>query len=542
MSKEKVKPRSGLAALLSDHIDLSKDEKQLQYAFWIPIVSSRKSVIDAQGNIKPDKSYVSDIKIDYLNFYDFLYNEGFRRYNHFDETFYVQITSGRILKRVKINAMQDAVSMFIQQLPEDIKFGELEYKSRLIESTFVLRQGSLFDEKRLQSQLRPKTPIEFNRDTHDTKFMYFLNGYLEINREGVRFKKYKELKGYIWDSELLRREYTAPKTIPEKDYVRRFLLNVSGGNQKRFRQLMNITGYLMHNYLDYKLKCVLLTDGVIDEEGDANGRSGKTLYARIVGGAISHDPRDPAIKSYIEINGKDFDTNDKHKYSTADIDTKLIVLNDLRRFFDVDSLFNDITEGMTVDKKSLQPFRIQTKLIATTNKVIKIEGGSSKDRFIEFEFSDHYSAVFSPLDEFGHWFFKAWDQEDFCRYYTFMAQCAHTFLKDGSLAIPEQINLNKRKLLDTTDKDFLDFIENDWKPESEKLYEKTAICAQFQEAFPDWKNPTKKFSQNRFSTWFKNYLNYHPEWENFIRDKNEKRQNEGGKTVRYYIFIKKKEL
>lgn len=537
-----VKPRPGIKALLSDSKpELSFEEKAIQFQFWIPVVR-QKVEVDKNG-VKTEEPKIAGVNIDLLVFYEFLYNEGFRRFDHNDDCFYVRITNGRILKRTNVNKMMDCVGEFIATLPKTLTYQGIEYPSRLIEAAYVHRQNSLLDDKRLKGQLRFKEEIRFNQDTAQAKYMYFLNGYLKIDVTGTRFKEYKELKGFIWDSELLRKEYKAPKTIPEKDYTRLFMLNVCGGNQKRFEQLQNITGYLMHNYMSYKLKCVLLTDGVIDPEGEANGRSGKSLYARIVGGSICNNPMDPAIKSYVEINGKDFDPTDKHKYSAADIDTKLIVLNDLKRYFDVDLIFNDITEGMNVDKKSLQPFRINTKMIATTNKIVRIEGGSSKDRFVEFEFSDHYNDNHSPQDDFGIWFFKDWTDEDYCRYYSFMASCAHKFFKDGTLAKPEAINLNKRKLIESTDPDFLDFVENDWRPVHNQNYEKIAICAQFQEAFPDWKQPAKKFTQNRFSLWVKNLMNYSPEWENYVKNVNDikARQDGNNTTTRYYRFIKKKE-
>lgn len=531
-----TKPRPGLKELLKKEVELSKEEKIHLNQFWFPIVKEKSSI---QPDAVKTEKYIAGVGIEPLDFYEFLYNEGFRRFDHNDDCFYVRIFSGRVLKRVTLHKMQDVVSQFIRDLPETMEFAGMEYKSRQIESIYVQRINSLFDNNRLKGQLRPREEIVFNQDTEDTKFMYFQNGYLEINADTIRFKEYKTLKGFIWDSEMLNIEYNTPKYVPEKEYVRRFMLNICGKNEKRFFQLMNITGYLMHNYINYERKCVLLTDGMIDPEGEANGGSGKSLYTFLVGGSICNDPKDPSIKSFVNINGKDFDPNDKHKYAAADIDTKLIVLNDLKRYFDVDSIYNDITEGITVDKKSLHPFRINAKLIVTTNKTVKVEGGSSKRRFVEFEFSDHYNERFSPYDEFGVWFFRDWNEEDYCRYYNFMAQCAHKFLKDGKLASPDQVNLNKRKLIETTDPDFLEFVKDDWIPEANKLYEKGVICAKFLNTFPDFAKPEKKFSQNKFSLWVKNLMNYSPEWENFSKVNNDiKLRADDGTTKRYYKFIK----
>jgi hypothetical protein len=163
-------------------------------------------------------------------------------------------------------------------------------------------------------------------------------------------------------------------------------------------------GYYLHQYTEYKLKALVLTDGS-SEADEANGRTGKTLFCRLIGHMVSADPQDPTIKSYVEINGKDFDPRDKHKYGKAGPDTKLLILNDLKPYFKLDPIYNDITDFQTVDKKNMQPFNIRAKMILTKNRTLNLQGSSDRDRVLEFEFSDYFGENRTPEQEFGHWFF-----------------------------------------------------------------------------------------------------------------------------------------
>ena len=107
----------------------------------------------------------------------------------------------------------------------------------------------------------------------------------------------------------------------------KFVFNISGQNDKRFESLKTLIGYLLHGFFETKMKAVNLTDSTISE--NAEGRSGKTLLGRAIA----------LIKMVCEISGKDFDPTNKHKYSSVNLDTQIVFLNDLRKRFDFETLF-----------------------------------------------------------------------------------------------------------------------------------------------------------------------------------------------------------
>ncbi len=166
-----------------------------------------------------------------------------------------------------------------------------------------------------------------------------------------------------------------------------------------------------------KLFCTIFTDSRISEDGEANGRTGKTLIVRGLGNMLNTDER---ATVFVEVNGKDFDPKNKFKFSQCRLDTQLIHINDIFKNYDIDNSFNDITDGINVDKKNDKPFKIFAKMIFSTNKTILINGESSKDRVKVFEFADYYSSKFSPIMEFKQWFFDDWNAMEYARFDRFM--------------------------------------------------------------------------------------------------------------------------
>lgn len=494
-------------------------EIQAKFPFWIILTEGENQ------NYK-------DVKIDHLVMCELLYESNFRRYDIEDSSVFVRIINDRIIKQVNITEIMDFIFDYIDALPEDLNTQWGVNVVKQIKKKVLSGVSSYFNTQKLYI-LKPKEPIIFNEDTMTEKFIYFENGFLKITKEKLDFLPYTFLRGYVWENEIIKRNYTKPAASEDKNYVKKFFWLISGQKESRFNDLRIAAGYYAHDFYEYKLKALILTDSTISQGAEANGRTGKTLFCRLVGGMLSSNSEDPQIKTYVEINAKDFDPKEKFKYSACALDTKLIVLNDLRRNFDVDCVYNDVTEGVDVNKKGLHPFKIKAKMILTTNKTVKLSGDSDTDRFLEFEFGNYFSKAHGPEQEFKHWFFRDWSEEDYCRYYTFMAECVQAYFRNGSkLNEPEQINLNKRKLIEQTNEDFIEWIDN-FQPVANKEYVKADLFESFIRDYPDWNNPT--FKQKRFTEWLKNFCNFSDQWKNYNKDQNERRDAE----KRYFKFIPK---
>jgi hypothetical protein len=451
-----------------------KDTPQnLSIAFYEPLYDKSKTIID--------------IRFKYKELIDVLRSFGFMLYNSNEPFVFVQ-HKNNIIEEVSITVIQ---KHFLDFVNFEHKPQNGVTKEKILEK--VYRQPShYFNPKRL-SLLYPENPISFNQDTEKEIYLYYNNGFVRCSPQGVKFLDYKELKGSIWLKQKNTRDFTNLSyseldnmPIERMGFFAQFMFNVSGEKADRFLSLCSIVGFLLHNYFDYKIKAPILTDSKISDKAD--GRTGKTLFTKALG----------KVRNCSEINGKDFDPTNKHKYQQVELGTQIVCLNDVRRNFNPEDVFNDITEGISVEKKNQQPYQIRVKTIITANKTLNTDGASAKDRFVEYEFSEHYSNKKSPKDDFGHWFFTEWDTEEWNRFDNLMAVCACYFLKHG-LVEPEPINLTKRKLVDATSTDFLEFMNRQIEEKFivwNKEFELKELFSRFFSDYSEYEN-NKKFTATR---------------------------------------------
>lgn len=480
-----------------------------------------------------------EIQIDRLNILEILTENGFHRYD-IDITnssyMFIQVKK-RVVSQVSITQIRDFWFNYLEQLkPYRYPTGKIDEESgenitisitpEMLINKFLGSIGNYLSDQILDRLQQPED-LEFNQDTKTEKFMYYSNGFVTINRTGVHFNpNYNELKKYIWHDQILSRQFNPEITTKQalNGVFGRFCFNICGQNPTRLTALKTLIGYSLHNFRDYKLKAVVLTDSFIGHDGEANGRTGKGVFAMALGYMLNNE-ENQSSKVYTNVNGKNWDIRDKHRYADANATTSLIHLEDIKAYFNIENLFNDITEGVIVDKKNEKPFRIQPKFIISTNKTLKIEGGSSKDRVLMFEFSDHYSKENSPEDEFKHWLFREWKNERANEWQLFDFFCCEAiqqfFINDSKPMEPEVINLGRRSLLEHTSQEFVNFMDylhfNETTPqgtpkgtfivpppETVKEYDKKELYNKFLESYEDFKND-KRFNQAKFTKWLKKY-------------------------------------
>ncbi len=484
-----------LTGLLEDenNREIRLDKKSATKA---DILSIYEPVLNKDG-------YLKDIKIQYANLNEVFRKLGFIRYDIDMSSIYIK-NLDNVLTQVSTKAMQDEFLKLLEDLPE--KLDDYVSKKDLIEK-FYRNPGQYFSEARF-SLLRPTAPIEFVTDTKDKSFLFFRNAYIEIAADQVIQHPYSELEGKIWKNQIIDHDIQYIPNQENKPVFEKFLRNVSGKDENRFSSLLSIIGYLAHSYYDGKLKAVILTDSSISE--GAEGRTGKTLFAKAFG----------QIKVYVEINGKDFDPSNRHKYQSLSIDTEVVHLNDAKRTLQFELLFNDITEGLSIEKKGKTPIRTHAKMIVSTNRTISLEGGSARDRAFEFEFSDHYSEHYSPADEFGHWMFRDWDEEEYNRFYNLYIKCIQLYLKKGLIEAPS-INLERRKLIEATCMDFVNFMDEQYASNNFQLnqkIEKKELHERFLVNYPEYSQGHKYQHQRNFTVALRKWAEFTPGVESKVEE------------------------
>lgn len=454
-----------------------------ELVFWVEVFNKQKKL--------------ESIKINYVRLCKCLMDLGFVRFDLDMKTLtYIQIKE-RIVSEVNRNKIIDQFIDHVRTFSKyDIGYAEVED----IETKLYGNLGSYFKEDIL-NRLVMKEKIEFVQDTADAMFFPFKNGLAKVTKTGLELIPFSKVTAHIWEKQIidfeLKPTFKSPKEgedydIETKGMFAKFVQNIAGKSEKRFFALCTIIGYNLHYYFDSKRKATVFTDSEISENPE--GRTGKTLLGKAI----------QKVRNTTEINGKDFNSEDRFRWQEVEISTQIAILNDLRRGFFLENLFNDITEGIGVQYKGNRSFKHNAKIIINTNQTIKIEGGSSKDRVIQYELSSHYSKDYSPADEFKCWFFRDWDATEWNHFYNFMLFCGFSYLKYGIIE-PETINLAKRTLTDHTNKDFLSWIENEgksWLESGEQLVLQD-LFANYKTLYPD--SNWEKFRTQNFSRFLNTY-------------------------------------
>lgn len=142
-------------------------------------------------------------------------------------------------------------------------------------------------------------------------------------------------------------------------------------------------------------------------------QNGKSLLAKAVGMICDLD----SSNNWDEYGFQDVNPN-------ADV----ILIDDVDRNFNFQSLFLAITDDLVIYRKNqpkvVVPWIESPKFVLTTNDFVKgANEGSAKRRIAYVDVSGHYNIGHSPMDDFGHLLFKDWDINQWQLFDNFMMEC-----------------------------------------------------------------------------------------------------------------------
>ncbi|MBX2927031.1 MAG: hypothetical protein KF852_04285 [Saprospiraceae bacterium] len=470
---------------------------------------------------------IREIKINFAKLVDLLKGMGFRRLDIGKMSFLVHIKDN-IVKEVSQKEIIDSFVEWLDghgaNLPDGVMIEAM--KNKLYKSL-----GTYFSESLLH-RLTNEEPIRFNEHNEREAYFYYRNGYVCVDATGTKLMPYNTLKHYIWANQILNRDFTPTdmETVRAANFSR-FVSNIGNAwklhpltkaehtpDTARLEAFETIIGYCLHSYYEGKLRAVIFTDARISE--DASGRTGKTLLCKALGYMLNAEKYS---STYVELNGKDFDTKDRFKYQELTIDTRLVHINDIARGFSFEDLFNDITEGIRAQRKNEAPFPVQAKMVISTNRTIRIHGDSSKDRCTEFEMADYYGADWSPEMEFKQWFFRDWSAHEWACFDSYMLHCVQQFLHRGLLK-PGAINLIIRKMVEETAPEFIRFMEDRELVHGQE-YDKKELYNQFQADNSDF----KQLKQKTFTRWLRLFGDSHGDFSGY-----EERRSSGKDLIKFF--------
>lgn len=350
----------------------------------------------------------------------------------------------------------------------------------------------------------PVEDIKWNQDTKTESWIYFKNTAVVVSKGDPTTVDYNNLPGCIWKSQILDRDFTYMTNTEDFENCEfaRFIAAISGaasgtqdGLDKSFA-LMSVIGYLLHTFKDPTLpNAIVLTDEIISD--NPQGGTGKGIFIKAL----------LKFRKHHYVDGKSFTFDRSFLWMGIDLDTMLVVMDDVRRNFDFERLFSVITEGIQVENKGKNtfyiPFESSPKYIITANAAIRGEGNSHERRKLEIEFSNYFNKQSTPYTLFGHHLYDDWDTQEWVKFDNYILCCIQYYFIKGLVA-PKSVNIEYKKLSANTSSEFIEWaIDN---IQTGTTHGKRALYDRF---ITDCSEQKRFVSSLRFYAFVVNYCQFH---------------------------------
>lgn len=278
---------------------------------------------------------------------------------------------------------------------------------------FIQRNGA-FTITRIP-QLDTSTII---RDTSNSAYKFYQNGYLFITATGYQFNTYDTLTGLIWAEQILPRAYNSGEIAGRYiEYLKKATPYDTQGVHIR-----KVIGYLAHQYKDETIGYIIvLTEQCQDAK--QGGGSGKNIFTSLFANTTT-------VKT---IPGSQVSYDAKFMQSWGG--EKVFVISDVPKKFDFMFLKEPSTGSAILKKLFKDEITISVedmcKFVVNTNYSFEVTDGGLKRRIIPIEFTDYFTKKGGVDVEFGVHFPKGWNLTDWTGFDNFMAQCLQEWLSGG---------------------------------------------------------------------------------------------------------------
>jgi hypothetical protein len=468
-------------------------------------------IIDKYGNAK-------GVKFDSMAFIKFLNINGFKKVLN-DSDFDLIKTEGLICEKVTVTFISDFVKdELLKSLKDDVD------EAKLVLNAYVDNYKKLYSTGSLD--LLQSINISTFNDTLAVSYIMYQNGLLEIRKDDVSFSVQKDK--YIWTENTLKRNFDLErfnssfkgldfdigkgdfeklekfKYLIENSEFANFSTLIMNDDMERFKQLCSSFGYLINTYRDpTNPRAVIFCDESINLNDKPEGGSGKGLLLKAVSKMRLSTP----------INGKNFDPNNQFCFAGFIENSNVLVIEDIEKYFDFESLFFYMTEGLVIRRLHENPILLAgdnyPKVALTTNYTVLGDSSSHRRRKVEIELFNYFSDELTPLMQYGRRFWgDKWNDEDWFYFDSFMLLCVQYFLKNN-LYFVETLNLQLRKLYQATNVDFIEFIQEQLKGGIDKHIKD--LYNSFKESNSDFDN--HKFKVRTFTKWLTTYIEYQEKQE-----------------------------
>ncbi len=423
------------------------------------------------------------------------------------ECFFIK-AEDNIIAPTSIPQLHDAIQEIINSLSDVtciIDQQTYEIKKEELREIFFAQQHLVFNESFLLGLKTHATPIL--HDTQREAYFLFRNGVVVATKSGAQCIRYSALNACVWRSHIIEHNIKFdPGVIKSLGcHFGRFLQNVMGNDVK---SLLSGMGYALHNYNTPTVrKAFILNDAALTTSRVPQGGTGKGLILQ----ALSK------IRETVSLDGKRFSPEDKFRWQRVEDSTQILVIDDLREGIPFSVFHSAITEGLDVEKKGMEAFKLpplqSPKMVLSSNNALDGEGNTNRRRQFVIELGDFYVRMAAETDEpikkhHGCIFFSdEWKKAEWDRFYSLMIGCVSLYLKKG-LIHPKRSNLKTNRLIQRTSHEFALFIAS----KSLKLNDRHDTTVLYEEFKAMYRPDDNTFIQRNFTDWLKRYAEIN-DWE-----------------------------
>lgn len=276
-------------------------------------------------------------------------------------------------------------------------------------------------------------------------------------------------------------------------------------------------GYMLHRHKsESRAWAPLAMDNKIGEEGQCNGRSGKSFLfkaLRYFMTSVTLSGRNPRLM------------DNPHVFDRVTRFTEFILVDDCDRALSTELFYDMITGDMTVNPKNNQsfsiPYKSSPKFGFTTNYVPKNFDSSTEARLLYMVFSDYYHQqteendyleTRSIRDDFGLDLFGSdYTEADWAADYNFFLHCLRFYLQcmqEGVKLQPPIENILIRKLKADMGTNFEEWAFQYFAPEGDHLDCALVRRVVYEDFINDSKVNKNFYTMNRFSRSLRAFAQY----------------------------------
>lgn len=328
---------------------------------------------------------------------------GYRLHN--DEPVYI---SGYIVKKIKERDFFDGLKAYIKEQDAD----EYINVADCFES-FIQRNGSF-----TITRLPFLNADQIIKDTKNSAYKFYQNGYLFITGQEFTFHTYDTLSGLIWFDDILQRQYVAgPEEGKYIDFLR--LATAYNTNAKHIRTCV---GWLAHKYKDEMTAYIIVLPEACQDPKQGGG-SGKNVFCSLLG----------QTTTFKSIPGEMIHYDERFLQSWNY--ERVFCISDPDRRFKY-SFLKEPSGGDTIIKKLFKnectvPLSDMPKFVIPTNFSFDVKDGGMERRIIFIEFTDFFTKAGGVDVHFGCHFPKGWILQDWIGYDNFIAGCIQDWICTG---------------------------------------------------------------------------------------------------------------